>query len=139
MEKLEDEIRQRKQKPRELFKNYMLSMQDLMRHIEYTERVERILKNVLPWYMWYNKRKDFTDLESLLEMAEDLEDIPSTPSIAREHHQHIEHVERRKVPGKDINLATACRRCGQEGHFAARCRNPPKLFCWEFGRKVYGQ
>lgn len=115
----------------------MLSMQDLMRHTDYTEeqRVERIFKNARPEYMWYIKRKDFTDLASLLEMAEDLEDIPSIPSIARDHHRQIEHVEPRKDQERAFNPANACRRCGQEGHFATGCRNPPKLFCWECGRQ----
>ncbi|XP_073821602.1 uncharacterized protein [Musca autumnalis] len=138
MENLEDEIRQRKQKPRELFKDYMLAMQDLMRHSEHTEeeKTERIFRNALPEYQWYIRRKDFGDLAGLLETAEDLEGIPSLPNVTRDHHRQIEHVEPKRNTEAAINPATACRRCGQEGHFAASCRNPQKLFCWDCGRRA---
>lgn len=137
MENLEDEIRQRKQKPRELFKDYMLAMQDLMRHTSYNEeqKMERIFKNALPEYLWYIRRRDFTNLAGLLEMAEDLEDIPTMPTVARDHHHRIESRSSESMREVPINTATACRRCGQEGHFAAGCRNPQKLFCWECGRR----
>ncbi|XP_073831437.1 uncharacterized protein [Musca autumnalis] len=69
MENLEDEIRQRKQKPRELFKDYMLAMQDLMRHSDHTEeeKTERIFRNALPEYQWYIRRKDFGDLAATID------------------------------------------------------------------------
>lgn len=53
--RLKDEICRRHQKPRERFKDYMLAMQDLLRHSGYTDeqKIERIFKNALPEFLTY--------------------------------------------------------------------------------------
>ena len=91
-EQLEDEIRKRKQRPREPFKSYTLSMQNLMRHSAYTEgqKLERIFRNALPEYVWYIRRRDFHTLSDLLEMADDLESLPPGSGPIREQHRQID-------------------------------------------------
>lgn len=136
-EQLEDEIRKRRQRPRETFKNYSLNMQNLMRHSSYSEaqKLDRIFRNALPEYLWYIRRRDFSTLSDLLEMAEDLENIPAAAAIPREHHRRMNPEGSQPMQLPPINPRTACRRCGQEGHFAAQCQNEPILFCWVCGRR----
>lgn len=136
-EQLEDEIRKRRQKPRETFKNYTLSMQNLMRHSGYNEvqKLERIFRNASPEYQWYIRRRDFLTLGELLEMAEDMESIPPIPQHSREQHRQILPEENQSNTEPPINPRTACRRCGQDGHFAAQCSNEVMLFCWTCGRR----
>lgn len=135
LEHLEDEIRKRRQRPRETFKNYTLAMQNLMRHSEYnpSQKLERIFRNALPEYQWYIRRRDFLSLEDLLEMAEDMEGIPVMAPTPREQHRQICPEEEQHEPR--INVRTACRRCGQDGHFADHCQGDVLLFCWICGRR----
>lgn len=91
-EKLEDDIRRRCQRPRETFKDYVLSLQNLMRHTEMNEeqKLERIFRNLHPNYLWYIRRKDFTNLEELMAIADDLESIPNpntSQNFRNEHHR----------------------------------------------------
>lgn len=120
------------QKCLETFKNYTLSVQSLIRHSGYTDdqQLERIFQNTLPEYQWYIRRRDFLSLEGLLEMAED---IPTLPPWSGEHHRRVSPNEEPDEPR--INVKTACRRCGQEGHFADRCQGKVLLFCWVCGRR----
>lgn len=137
-ERLEDDIRKRHQKSRETFKNYVLSLQNLMRHSSYTptQKLERIFQNALPEYRWYIKRKDFATLEDLLELAADLESIPTTSQPAREPHRLVSPGQSNEISSDTrINYITACRRCGQDGHQYGQCRNDAILFCWECGRR----
>lgn len=135
-EQLEDEIRKRKQKPRETFKAYTLSMQNLMRHTSYDndQKLERIFRNALPEYLWYIRRRDFHTLKDLLGMAEDLESLPPGTGPVREQHRLLDPVENVE-PDSRIDPRTACRRCGRSGHFAAQCKNPQLLFCWDCGQQ----
>ncbi|XP_037811072.1 uncharacterized protein LOC119603190 [Lucilia sericata] len=115
-EKLEDEIRKRIQRPREVFKNYVLSIQNLMRHSNLSEeqKLQRIFQNALPDYQWYIKRKDFSSLAELITLAEDLESIPSTHSQTR-----VENP--RALASTTIGPENNCYRCGNPGHYAASC------------------
>ncbi|XP_065361937.1 uncharacterized protein LOC135955515 [Calliphora vicina] len=91
-EKLEDEIRKRTQHAREPFKEYVLALQDLMRHADLSEaqKLERIFRNAQPDYQWYIRRKDFTTLDDLLQLADDLESIPTnTPQSRSAHHRMV--------------------------------------------------
>ncbi|XP_073815797.1 uncharacterized protein [Musca autumnalis] len=135
-EHLEDEIRRRKQKPRESFKAYTLGMQNLMRHTNYEndQKLERIFRNALPEYQWYIRRRDFHTLGDLLEMAEDLESLPPGTGPVREQHRLLDPGNQSEQDSR-IDPKTACRRCGQPNHFAAQCRNPQVLFCWDCGRR----
>lgn len=134
LERAEDEVRARKQRPNELFKDYVLDLQSKMRLTMMTEeeKLRRTYYNALPEYLRYIKRNDFTTLPQLLELAGDFEDIP--PAIPRaassqetHHFTNLETVDR-------VDPSTACRRCGQSGHRARGCTNPQRLFCWRCGR-----
>lgn len=58
-EELDDQIRQRCQRSGEEFKQYVLELQNLMRHVEYSEeqKLERIFRNSLPEYQMYVRRR----------------------------------------------------------------------------------
>ncbi|XP_036347355.1 uncharacterized protein LOC118756716, partial [Rhagoletis pomonella] len=176
-ERLEDDIRQRRQRPREKFKDYVIAIQNLMRRAAYSneQRLERIFRNSHADYLLYIKRRDFNTLPELLALAEEYEGIQESrrraPEVSR--HEVARHVgddtimspspprqafQRRPPPRREQHHREAsynnaartpppsratiqtdhsgntCRRCGQEGHYARRCRNPQKLFCWECGR-----
>lgn len=76
-EKLEDDIRRSCQRPREMFKDYFIALQNLMRHSDMTDtqKLERIYRNAHPNYLWYIR--DFSNLSDLLALADDLEGIPN--------------------------------------------------------------
>lgn len=84
--RLEHDIRRRTQRPRETFQDYVLALQDLMRHITMTEeqKLERIYMNAQSEYLWYIRRRDFTRLAELMELASDLEAIPPGNDAPRE-------------------------------------------------------
>ena len=146
-EGLDDEIRRRQQKPRESFKDFVIALQNMMRHAGYSpeQQVDRIFRNCLVDYQMYIRRRDFNSLGELIQMAEDFEVIRSShPEVSREHqnsrqtqhrgdrtHQVVPVVEN-KAP---INPMTACRRCGKEGHYYRFCQNESVLFCWQCGRR----
>ncbi|XP_037807712.1 uncharacterized protein LOC119601077 [Lucilia sericata] len=105
-EKLEDEIRKRTQRSRETFKEYVLALQDLMRHSNLVEdeKIERIFRNAHPDYQWYIRRKDFSTLNELMQLADDLESIPTHSQHWRgEHHRMVttkmDHVVRQPNQG----------------------------------------
>ncbi|XP_017473873.1 PREDICTED: uncharacterized protein LOC108364630 [Rhagoletis zephyria] len=76
-ERLDDEIRQRVQRPREAFKDYVLALQGLMRHSDYTEaqKLRRIYKNCRSEHQLYIKQTEFNTLGELVSLAEDYENI----------------------------------------------------------------
>lgn len=65
-ERLDDEIRQRVQRPGEQFKDYVLTLQGLMRHSEYTseQKLNRIYRNSRREYQLYVKRSEFNSLRN---------------------------------------------------------------------------
>ncbi|XP_018787988.1 PREDICTED: uncharacterized protein LOC108968407 [Bactrocera latifrons] len=67
-ERLEDNIRQRKQHVQEKYKDYVLAMQNLMRKAGYNpeERLERIFRNSHTDYLLYIRRRDFETLAELI-------------------------------------------------------------------------
>ncbi|XP_069967837.1 uncharacterized protein [Bactrocera oleae] len=177
-ERLEDDIRQRRQHVREKYKDYVLAMQNLMRHAGYNQeqRLERIFRNSHTDYLLYIRRRDFETLAELITLAEEYESIheghrrtvetarremtrhiigdhevrntsrPDHPPVqsasARSQQQHTVSQHDTTVNAHHQQPSTnptfmpgnTCRRCGQEGHYARRCRNPRKIFCWECGR-----
>ncbi|XP_036347166.1 uncharacterized protein LOC118756514 [Rhagoletis pomonella] len=179
LERLEDDIRQRSQHPREKYKEYVIAIQNLMRHAGYSSelRLERIFRNSHPDYLLYIRRRDFTTLSELLTLAEEYECIheghrrtteTSRREVARyvtgdnpvrtttqpdessyrtslvrttQHHPPVTphrsatDTQRRDLSrNQSFDPNNVCRRCGQEGYYARRCRNAPKIFCWECGR-----
>uniref|UniRef100_A0A1A9ZW93 Retrotrans_gag domain-containing protein n=1 Tax=Glossina pallidipes TaxID=7398 RepID=A0A1A9ZW93_GLOPL len=79
LDRLEDDIRRRTQRPRENFQDYVLALQDMMRHILMSEgqQLEPIYMNAQPEYLWYIRRRDFNRLAELMELASNLEAIPT--------------------------------------------------------------
>ncbi|XP_037941960.1 peptidylprolyl isomerase domain and WD repeat-containing protein 1-like [Teleopsis dalmanni] len=79
-EQLEDKIRARLQQPRELFRDYVLALQNIMQYSTYSEEIklERIYRNSRTEYQWYIRRKDFQSLSELLTLAGDLEALTAT-------------------------------------------------------------
>ncbi|XP_036345727.1 uncharacterized protein LOC118754970, partial [Rhagoletis pomonella] len=85
-ERLEDDIRQRRQRPREKFKDYVIAIQNLMRRAAYSneQRLERIFRNSHADYLLYIKRRDFNTLPELLALAEEYEGIQESRRRAPE-------------------------------------------------------
>ncbi|CAD7012414.1 unnamed protein product [Ceratitis capitata] len=177
-ERLDDEIRQRVQRPKENFKDYVLALQGLMKHSEYTptQKLQRIYRNCRSDYQLYIKESEFGTLTELVSLAEDFENIMRereppraavkiTPPTRNEEHYYAireeprrerytlperHYEERRHAPTREAvtprphqvnrqpsraNPRTACRRCGEHGHFAYECQNAIQLFCWSCGRR----
>lgn len=133
-EQLDDDIRQRHQRQGESFKDFVISLQNMMRHAQYSDeqKLERIFRNSRTELQLYVKRQDFCNLSGLVALAEEFEAIVATRAPPRPRE------ERNRLLVQDtarINPQTACRRCGQEGHFARNCRNTRILFCWDCGRR----
>jgi hypothetical protein len=140
-EELEDNVRKRIQGAREKFKDYVLAMQTLMRHVNYTEeqKLQRIYKNCQRDYLLYIRRHDFDSLEELITQAEDFENIRPDHEPSRVTQNHRRPEPHRMLSTNDHSEVqrfskTTCRRCGENGHFQRECRNPRKLFCWECGK-----
>lgn len=68
---------------KEPFKEYVLVMQNLMRHANLSEdqKLERIFRNSQPKYQWYIRRKDLQSLPALLELANELESISKNTQL----------------------------------------------------------
>ena len=150
-EKLEDEIRARRQRPGEKFKTYVLELQQLMRYANFSEqqRLERIFRNANTEVQRYIKRGDFDTLSKLLQLADDLEEIQSIEATTQRENQpkvtksstenhtprRREELHRRVAGGKLENPKSLCKRCAKTGHNYYECRAPKVLFCWECGRQ----
>ncbi|XP_037929809.1 mediator of RNA polymerase II transcription subunit 15-like, partial [Teleopsis dalmanni] len=76
-ERLEDELRNRLQKPGETFKMYLLELQKLMRHagLNQESQLERVYRNMSTEYQIYIKRRNFTCLKELIALTEDFEEL----------------------------------------------------------------
>ncbi|XP_037930020.1 uncharacterized protein LOC119664634, partial [Teleopsis dalmanni] len=140
-ERLEDELRNRLQKPGEPFKKYVLELQKLMRHLKLNEdeKLERFYRNSLVEYKMYVKRREFNTLDELIALTSDFESLRNEQKNLKPKETPM-LIERRVKPMtiaaiEPINLTTACFRCGQSGHQARLCRNPRVLFCWQCGRR----
>ena len=153
-EQLEDAIRDRRQRPGERFKDFVIVLQDMMRHAGFDEdtQLSRIFRNSRTEYQRYIQRRDFTCLRELVQLAEDLEILRQMEehddrlrAITTEHRPGIARPPMRSPvaqrPGDARSLApvpnptTACRACGQQGHISRECTNQRVLFCWQCGRR----
>ncbi|XP_049312584.1 uncharacterized protein LOC125778484 [Bactrocera dorsalis] len=76
-ERLEDNIRQRRQHELEKYKDYVLAMQNLMKHSGYNQqqRLERIFQNSHIDFKLYIRRRNFETLAELITLAEEYEGI----------------------------------------------------------------
>lgn len=115
-ERLEDDIRQRRQHAREKYKDYVLAIQTLMRHAGYSseQRLERIFRNSHPDYLLYIRRRDFSSLTELLTLAEDYEGI-------HEGHRRTSEVPRREMARHVVGEKATVPRPSQPPH-----QQPPR-------------
>ncbi|KAL7725095.1 hypothetical protein ACLKA6_018804 [Drosophila palustris] len=76
-ERLEDQIRSRRQHEGEVFKDYLIDIRALMHHAGYsaTQVLHRVYENASPEYKLYIRRRDFLTLKQLTEMAAEYESV----------------------------------------------------------------
>uniref|UniRef100_A0A1B0C427 Retrotransposon gag domain-containing protein n=1 Tax=Glossina palpalis gambiensis TaxID=67801 RepID=A0A1B0C427_9MUSC len=103
LDKLEDDIHRRTQRPREKFQDYVLALQDMLRHTLMTkdQQLERLYRNAQPQYLWYIRRRDFNHLAGLMELASDLEAIPAGGTLRearRDANRELQTGARRREP-----------------------------------------
>uniref|UniRef100_A0A1B0A7Q3 Retrotransposon gag domain-containing protein n=1 Tax=Glossina pallidipes TaxID=7398 RepID=A0A1B0A7Q3_GLOPL len=103
---LDDDICRRTQRSKEKFQDYVLALQDMMRHtlISEGQQLERIYMNAQPEYRWYVRRRDFTNLDELMELASDFEAIPTSnrpyEATRETHREYLSVARRRDLPNK---------------------------------------
>lgn len=123
--RLEEEIRDRRQKDGEKAGDYIDALQTLMtRHGEMSpeKQLERLYEN----------------LSELQQLAQDFEDITKprsrntpAPNIPVHAVQTSPLADSTRPP---YNPTEVCWRCGQRGHFKTQCRGKFKLFCSRCGK-----
>jgi len=76
-ERLEDQIRSRRQREGEEFKDYLIDLRALMHHAGYdvARELHRAYENAAPEYRFYIRRHDFTTLSQLTQMAAEYENV----------------------------------------------------------------
>lgn len=83
-------MRKRTKRPSETFKEYVLCLQNLMKHESLSEeqKLERIIRNAHSNYHWHIRRKYFNTLSDLIQLPDDLESIPNNgqPNHREYHH-----------------------------------------------------
>ena len=155
LERLEDEIKDRRQGHGESFKMYVIALQDMMRHAGYDreKQLARIFRNSRGEYQHYIRRQDFRDLKELIQLAEDFEMLKEQESAEQQLRQvgattaagpPRNTIRPRRSQGsrgdagsleRIPNPQTACRRCGLQGHRYRGCANAAVLFCWRCGKR----
>lgn len=141
---LEEEISRKIQKTHENGKDFLVSMQTLIRrHGGYTKERELacIYKRLRPEYREYIRPKDAKNIKELATLIDEYEKLQKelkTPVKNRICPNQIDgrenRLERRTQDiGRNIppNNPThnICWNCKQEGHYRQDCRNQRKLFC----------
>ncbi|XP_043865494.1 LOW QUALITY PROTEIN: uncharacterized protein LOC122757455 [Drosophila mojavensis] len=79
LERLEDQIRARRQREGEPFKDYLIELRLLMRQARYSpaQELNRAYENASPEYRLYVRRHDFSSLTQLTQMAAEFENVRS--------------------------------------------------------------
>ncbi|KAL7726599.1 hypothetical protein ACLKA6_010464 [Drosophila palustris] len=77
LERLEEEIRSRRQRNGEGFKDFLIDIKVLMHHAGYSaaQELHRVYENAAPDYKLYVRRQDFSTLSQLTRMAAEYESI----------------------------------------------------------------
>lgn len=132
---LEDNIRDRIQKPGEKTRAYIRDLETMIRrHGSFNEeqKLERAYRNLRPELEKFIRKTEVETVDDLLERAEELEE-----NIAEERHQQQTATTRGTPQNTNsaaeitssYNRATCCWRCGQRGHQRLECRRTPRIFC----------
>ncbi|KAL7726291.1 hypothetical protein ACLKA6_008470 [Drosophila palustris] len=76
-ERLEDQIRSRRQREGELFKDFLIDIRALMHHAGYSPPriLHRVYEDAAPEYKLYVRRQDFSTLGQLTQMAAEYESV----------------------------------------------------------------
>lgn len=129
------------------------------------QELDRVYENMLPEYQMFTRRQDFTTLAELTHLvvsfeaarsrggrtvrgyssgrteAETSMNNPQPRNRASPRNTIVAEVPRSgnrsqsSAPREGFDASTACRNCGQSGHFSSGCQNPRVLFCWDCGRQ----
>lgn len=141
---MEDEIRNRLQKPGEPTWEYVVDIQTLMRRhggFSEPEQVARVHRNLHTDYRKFIRREDATTIQDILERAEEIEQISKEEKARSSTRAAAIGPIKSKAPGdrpevekadainEHYSRETCCWRCGQRGHQRLECRRPQKLFC----------
>ena len=135
---LEDRIKDKRQGPKESFKDYVLAFEELMRHTHYSaeRKLDLIYRNSLPSLQRYAKRNEFQTLDQLLTLAGTFEALqPNTKGEDRPRGRPVREEHNNIMDAEYIDLKKACYWCGQEGHMKRECKNKRGIFCGVCGKK----
>ncbi|XP_043660749.1 uncharacterized protein LOC122625004 [Drosophila teissieri] len=124
-EQVEMQITQLRQRESEPVREYAMSLRKLMRFTKLSEdqKLDRIYRSCRSKIKLCTRRAGFETLTQFLKLAEEVEEIE-----ASEGQTGVEQPRQQRVQ------AEICMRCGETGHAARTCNNPPRLFCWVCGR-----
>ncbi|KAL7726714.1 hypothetical protein ACLKA6_012791 [Drosophila palustris] len=83
-ERIEDQIRSRRQREGEGFKDYLIDIRALRHHAGYsaTQVLHRVYENACPEYKLYVRRRDFSILNQLTEMAAEYESVKGQRAVS---------------------------------------------------------
>lgn len=139
LKSLSDEIRNRKQKPRETARDYVNALQTLMRRQGKSadRQLERIYENLQIEYRLYIKPRDFSSVEELLELADEYEYFKNEVKLEStwrnaSHSMTSSPDFNGYLPNYDKRIC--CFRCGKPGHGRQSCRAKGILFCSQCGK-----
>ncbi|XP_067612946.1 uncharacterized protein [Eurosta solidaginis] len=132
LHQLEDAIRQRRQQGREKAKDYILTMQTMIRQHPIMSRenyLERIYDGLRVEYRLFAKRSEFRTIEELMELTDEFEllQLEATRQSRQTAHSLSPLTE-------EYSREESCWRCKERGHMRHQCRKARRLFCSRCGR-----
>ncbi|XP_017487598.1 PREDICTED: uncharacterized protein LOC108375949 [Rhagoletis zephyria] len=117
---LEDAIRQRKQLNRGKAKDYILTLQTLIRQhptMCNEDHLERIYEGLRVEYRLFIKRSEFQTIEELIELTDEYELLKSEEARQTRQAAHCLSTPDERYDGKNT-----CWRCKKRGHHRFQCR-----------------
>lgn len=142
---LEEEIRQKHQKPKEPAKEYITDMQTLTRRIGHNEKTQLqiIYEHLRAEYRLYIHRRDFRTIRELERLTDEYEEIKKAENrqksliINEVSDQAINLSKQFQTPiqtAVPFNPINHCWNCGKSGHFRDQCQGQRRLFCAKCGK-----
>lgn len=143
---LEEDIRNRTQGPNESARDFVTSLQTLVRRygkMSYHSELDRIYNNLRPEYRKYIRRREISSVNELIRLVNEFEMMlvqekaykpPPSSLVETDNRKHKEprNQSLAAIENKINNpysRSECCWRCGQRDHMRNNCKNPPKLFC----------